>query len=91
MQGGFSRPEFTPDLDSGLPRVGAHIAELEGSSAEVVAREEEIRQERRAANRRRRQRQFAAALAALAVMLLIVAGVVGFWEQDPYAVIPGTV
>lgn len=90
MQGGFSRPEFTPGLGAQTPRVGAHIAEADGSRADIAEREEDSQQERMQANRRRRRQLLIAAAVALVVMALIVAGVVYFWAGDPYAPDPTT-
>lgn len=78
-QGGFFRPEFTPDPGQGAFRRPVGLTDPEAVATEKAEREDLIRRERRAANRRRRAAILFAVVTGLVAVSLIVWLMIAFW------------
>lgn len=85
--GGFSRPQFTqpegpPASPAQRPDVDQHIAQQQGSRADVVAENDRRDSERRSLNRKKRIGFLIAAISVMVVVVVIVALMIWLWSTD---------
>lgn len=81
--GGFARPQFTQSGEQPpAPAVDQHIAQQQGSKADIVAENEQREAEHRELNRKKRRGFLLAALSVVVVVAIIVALMIWLWSTE---------